>query len=79
MDVRTNQVVLSVTHGEPVEDVLMFPSSNMIVSCGGNVIKVWDVLKGGALMRTLVHHHKTITCMSFSSDYKYLLSGGLDR
>lgn len=79
IDTRARTVVLTVDHGEPVENILLYPSSNMFVSCGGNSIKIWDVLKGGNLMRTLVSHHKTVTCLAFSADNKYLLSGGLDR
>jgi U3 small nucleolar RNA-associated protein 15 len=79
IDSRTQSIVISVDHGEPVENVLMFPSANIFISCGGNVIKVWDVLKGGKLMRTLVNHHKTVTSMAFSHNHKYLLSAGLDR
>ena len=79
IDTRTSSVVPSVDHVEPIEDVLLFPSSNIIVSCGSNSIKVWDVLKGGNLMRTMINHHKTVTCLAFSHNYKYLLSGGLDR
>lgn len=70
---------MSVEQGEPVENVLFYPSSNMFVSCGGNSIKIWDVLKGGSLVRTFVNHHKTVTSLAFSQDNKYLLSGGLDR
>ena len=79
IDTRTQSTVISVDHGEPIENILMFPSSNMFISCGGNSIKVWDVLKGGKLMRTMVNHHKTVTCLQFSHGCKYLLSGGLDR
>ncbi len=79
MDTRTQNIVISVDHGEPIENVLMFPSSNMIVSCGGTSIKIWDVLKGGMLMRTMINHHKTVTSLAFSHGCKYLLSAGLDR
>ena len=79
IDTRLNSVVMSVDHGEPIENILMFPSSNMFISCGGNSIKIWDVLKGGNLMKTIVNHHKTVTSLAFSHNYKYLLSGGLDR
>jgi U3 small nucleolar RNA-associated protein 15 len=79
IDARANSIVLSVDHGEPVENILLFPSANMFASCGGNSIKIWDVLKGGKLMRTLINHHKTVTTLAFSHNYKYLLSGGLDR
>jgi U3 small nucleolar RNA-associated protein 15 len=79
IDSRASSIVLSVDHGEPVENILLFPSANMFASCGGNSIKIWDVLKGGKLLRTLVNHHKTVTSLAFSQNYKYLLSGGLDR
>ena len=79
IDTRINSVVVTVDHGEPVENILMFPSANMIVSCGGNSIKIWDVLKGGNLMHTMINHHKTVTSLAFSHNYKYLLSAGLDR
>ena len=79
IDTRTQKVVISVDHGEPIENVLLFPSSNIIVSCGGNSIKLWDVLKGGSLMRTMINHHKTVTSLALSHNCKYLLSGGLDR
>jgi U3 small nucleolar RNA-associated protein 15 len=79
IDTRTQKVVISVDHGEPIENVLLFPSSNIIVSCGGNSIKLWDVLKGGSLMRTMINHHKTVTSLALSQNCKYLLSGGLDR
>ena len=79
IDTRTHSIVLTVDHGEPIENVLMFPSSNMFLSCAGNSIKVWDVLQGGKLMRTLVNHHKTVTSMAFNYNHKFLLSAGLDR
>jgi len=79
IDTRTQSSVISVDHGEPIESVVMFPSSNMFISCGGNSIKVWDVLKGGKLMRTMINHHKTVTSLAFSHNCKYLLSAGLDR
>jgi U3 small nucleolar RNA-associated protein 15 len=79
IDSRLHSVVLTADHGEPVENVLMFPSSNMFVSCGGNTIKVWDVLQGGKLMKTLVNHHKTVTSLAFSQNNKFLLSAALDR
>lgn len=79
IDTRTQKIVISVDHGEPIESILMFASSNMIISCGGNSIKVWDVLKGGNLMRTMINHHKTVTSLAFSHNSKYLLSAGLDR
>ena len=79
IDVRANSIVVNVDHGEPVESILLYPSANMFVSWCGNSIKIWDVLKGGKLMRTFVNHHKTETSLAFSHGHKYLLSAGLDR
>lgn len=33
-DARTNQSVISVEHGQPVESVLLFPSGGLLVSAG---------------------------------------------
>ena len=43
------------------------------------MVKVWDVLAGGRLVTAFSNHHKTVTSLCFASDYKRLLSGGLDR
>ncbi len=79
IDTRTQTIVMNADHGEPVENVLLFPSSNMFVSFGVNSIKILDILKGGKLMLTMINHHKTVTSLTFSQNCKYLLSGGLDR
>ncbi|XP_014781089.1 U3 small nucleolar RNA-associated protein 15 homolog [Octopus bimaculoides] len=78
-DTRLQESVLTVDHGYPVESVLMFPSVGLFFSAGGNCIKVWDALAGGKLLKTISHHHKSITSLGFCSDYKRLLSGSLDR
>ncbi|XP_022450787.1 U3 small nucleolar RNA-associated protein 15 homolog isoform X2 [Delphinapterus leucas] len=78
-DARTNQSVISVEHGQPVESVLLFPSGGLLVSAGGRYIKVWDMLKGGQLLVSLKNHHKTVTCLCLSSSGQRLLSGSLDR
>ena len=79
IDTRIQKAVITVNHGEAVENVIMFPSSNIFISCGGNSIKIWDVLKGGNLMQTIINHHKTVTSLAFSDNNRYLLSTGLDR
>jgi len=80
VDIRTSSGnVVTMNHGAPVESVLAFPSGSILLSAGGNTIKIWDVLQGGKLVGNISHHHKTITCMSFNHDMTRLLSGGLDR
>ncbi|XP_013414421.1 U3 small nucleolar RNA-associated protein 15 homolog [Lingula anatina] len=78
-DTRTDTSVLTVDHGQPVESVLMYPGGGLFISAGGNYIKVWDALAGGRLLTQFSNHHKTITSMCFSSSFKRLLSGGVDR
>ncbi|XP_077989394.1 U3 small nucleolar RNA-associated protein 15 homolog [Glandiceps talaboti] len=78
-DVRTEASLLTVDHGQPVDAVLMFPNSNMFLTAGGTVIKVWDVLSGGRLLATFGSHHKTVTSLCFNSTNDRLLAGSLDR
>lgn len=42
-------------------------------------MKVWDLLKGGQPLVSLKNHHKTVTCLSLSSNGQRLLSASLDR
>ncbi|KAL4228220.1 snoRNA-binding rRNA-processing protein [Mactra antiquata] len=78
-DTRIGESVLNVNHGAPVESLLMFPSGGIFISAGGSTVKVWDALSGGKLLTSLTHHHKTVTCLSFCSQYQRFMSGGLDR
>lgn len=78
-DSRTNKSVLSMDHGQPVESLLLYPSEGLVVSAGGRYVKVWDLLKAGNPLVSLKHHHKTVTCLSLSSNGQRLLSGSLDR
>ena len=66
-------------HGYPVESVLMLPGGGLLVSVGGNYIKVWDMLGGGRLLSSLSPHHKTVTSVSLSQNGKCLVTGSLDR
>lgn len=78
-DLRSRESVLTVHHGSPVESILMFPGGGIFLSAGGNVVKVWDALAGGKLLAELSDHHKTVTCLSFGSNYQRLFTGSLDR
>lgn len=71
--------VLSLDHGDPVESVLCFPSGSLVVSAGGNTIKVWDILAGNKVLAAFSNHQKTITSLCFDSEHKRLLSASLDR
>lgn len=79
-DLRTGSTVCECDHGHPVETLLMFPSGGTGVTAGGNVVRVWDLLRGGG--RTLVsfsNHQKTVTALTFDGSCGRLLSAGLDR
>ena len=51
----------------------------MIVSCGGNKLKFWDITQGGRLVAVLSPHQKAITAIQLSSDKSHLFTGSLDR
>ena len=66
-------------HGSPVESLLMLPGGGLVVSVGGNHVKIWDLLSGGKLLTSLSPHHKTVTCVNMSERGQYLVTGSLDR
>ncbi|CAG8501418.1 3271_t:CDS:10 [Scutellospora calospora] len=78
-DLRTNSCTMSMSHGAPVEDVLIFPGGGMIISAGGPTITVWDLISGGRVVRSVSNHQKTITSMCFDGSSSRLLTGSLDH
>ncbi|EST08951.1 WD40 repeat [Kalmanozyma brasiliensis GHG001] len=94
-DARTDGCAMSMTHGAPVEDVLVYPTGGggVALSVGGPVMKVWDLMMGGRCMASISNHQKTITSLSLSvhsgADYSAsnadsvggmrVLTGGLDH
>ncbi|EDS36882.1 U3 small nucleolar RNA-associated protein 15 [Culex quinquefasciatus] len=78
-DTRTNEKVLSLDHGSPVESLIFLPSGGIFISAGGTSVNVYDALAGGRKIAQLSQHHKTVTCLQLASEGKRLLSGSLDR
>lgn len=78
-DTRTGGSVMEVTHGSPVESMLMLPTGGIFITAGGTEIKVWDALGGGKLLANIMQHHKTVTSLRLASKGKRLISGGLDK
>ncbi|CAA9994938.1 unnamed protein product [Nesidiocoris tenuis] len=79
-DTRTgSNAVFTVEHGSPVECLIFLPSGGILISAGGNELRVWDVLCSGRLLARVSHHHKTITCLALASNGSRLISGSLDR
>lgn len=87
-DLRTSTSILQLQHGKPLEDVLFYPSGGLLVTAGGNMVKIWDVLGGGRLLHVLGSHQKTVTSLCFTPPIKpshtlleaspRLLTGSLD-
>lgn len=78
-DIRTNETIMNVDHGSPIESLLFLPSGSIFLSAGGTDIKIWDTIAGGRLLGSISQHHKTITCLRLASDNKRLLSSSLDK
>ena len=80
-DLRTGTTVCECDHGHPIEALLMFPSGGMGITAGGNVVRVWDLLRGeqGRAVAAFSNHQKTVTSLAFDGSYGRLLSAGLDR
>ena len=78
-DCRSNEVVLSVNHGSPVESTLFLPSGGIFISAGGTEIKVWDIFNGGKQLASISQHHKTVTTLRLASNNSRLMSASLDR
>ncbi|CAG8645358.1 9270_t:CDS:10, partial [Cetraspora pellucida] len=77
-DLRTNSCTMTMSHGAPVEDVLIFPGGGMIISAGPT-ITVWDLISGGRVVRSVSNHQKTITSMCLDGSSSRLLTGSLDH
>lgn len=78
-DCRSNETIMTVNHGSPVESTLFLPSGGLFISAGGTEIKVWDIFNGGKLLANISQHHKTVTTLLLASNNTRLLSASLDR
>lgn len=84
-DVRSQECVMNLDHGAPIEDVKFFPSGGLAVTAGGTSLCVWDIMAGGRLLHRLSQHQKTVTCVALSplagpdsAAAPRMLSGSLD-
>lgn len=78
-DCRSNETILTVNHGSPVESTLFLPSGGIFISAGGTEIKVWDIFNGGKLLSNISQHHKTVTTLRLACNNSRLMSASLDR
>lgn len=77
-DQTTYKSTLSLDHGAPVEACVFMPGGGLVMSAGGNVVKVWDILSGGRLVHSFSSHQKTITSIGLDGTGTRLLTGSLD-
>ncbi|DBA71319.1 hypothetical protein WJX79_008210 [Trebouxia sp. C0005] len=84
-DVRSQECVMNLDHGAPIEDVKFFPAGGLAVTAGGTSLCVWDMLASGRLLQCLSQHQKTVTCVALSplagpdsAAAPRMLSGSLD-
>ncbi|KAF1782280.1 U3 small nucleolar RNA-associated protein 15, C-terminal [Phytophthora cactorum] len=69
---------MSLDHGAPVEACMIMPGGSLLLSAGGNTIKVWDILSGGRMLHSFSSHQKTITSLGLDGTGTRLMSGSLD-
>lgn len=78
-DTRSQQCVLTMDHGDPIEAVLALPTGGLLFSAGGDSIKVWDVTGGGRLLQTITGHQKAVTAMALNGSANRLFTASLDQ
>lgn len=78
-DQRSQDCIMSLDHGSPLESLVFLPSGGIFVSAGGNDIKLWDAVSGGRQLALISNHTQAVTCLKVTSNGKHLISGSLDR
>ena len=72
------ECAMTMNHGAPVSACVCLPGGSVLVTAGGNELKVWDLTAGGRLLNTVSAHQKSITTLCLTAQGDRLLSGGLD-
>jgi U3 small nucleolar RNA-associated protein 15 len=76
-DYRQKSTISTFTHGHPVESCFINTSSTMLISAGGNNVKIWDLMQS-RLLHTFSSHQKNITSVCMDGTNTRLISCGLD-
>ncbi|KAJ1621833.1 WD40-repeat-containing domain protein [Pavlovales sp. CCMP2436] len=77
-DARSGKCVLTLSHAQPVESVLVLPGGALVATAAGNGVYVWDLVSGGRALASTVNHAKTVTSLFLAASGRSLVSAGLD-
>ncbi len=77
-DKKSRACVMSMTHGAPIEDMVLLSGGGVVITAGENTLKVWDLLSGGKLLHTLSPHQKAITSLCTDQAMTRVITGSLD-
>ena len=82
-DVKSPNAIMSLSHGEPVEDMALLNGGGLVAVAHGPCISIWDLLSGGRLLQTVRAHSKTIMGLHVDehgpNEGSHLLSCSLDH
>jgi len=77
-DSRQQSPTGRLAHNQPIEKSLISPSGSILITAGGNEVKLWDLISGGRLLTSLTSHLKNISDLCFDGSCTRFLSTGLD-
>jgi U3 small nucleolar RNA-associated protein 15 len=77
-DARQPTPVHLMDQGKPIEACSIVSSGALLLTSGGNEMKVWDLLSGGRLLHTFSNHQKNISSICYDPHSSRVLTGGLD-
>ncbi|KAG4303793.1 hypothetical protein PORY_002791 [Pneumocystis oryctolagi] len=71
--------IKNMNHGESIDSVLSLKDGSIILSAGGPVIKIWDIVAGkDRPIKIIRSHQKSVVCLLKNREGSRVLSGGLD-
>lgn len=71
--------IKNMNHGESVDAVSFLKDGSVILSAGGPIIKIWDMIAGkNRPLKVIRNHQKSVVCLSKNKEGSRILSAGLD-
>mmetsp|Transcript_37673 Transcript_37673/g.97190 ORF Transcript_37673/g.97190 Transcript_37673/m.97190 type:complete len:546 (-) Transcript_37673:794-2431(-) len=78
-DPRQQECAFELKCGEPVSGIVALPGGAMIATSSGSEVKMWDIVSGGKVTKSMRNHQKPVSCLTMDGSGNRLLSAGLDR